>query len=108
MGCAPELTRRTRSQELTEIGFRSFSKAIHDNTICLFANHSGFWKYPDFVTEKSEEERSGFRIPKLYGSCPYPRVLLCRLHPRNVARAVSATGVEKLRQTVVSRGDMPV
>ena len=71
--------------ELTEIGFRTFSTVLDDNKVCLFPNRKGFFEHPEFVAEKSEEERVGFVVPKLHGSCPYPSFLCCRLHPRNVA-----------------------
>ena len=73
--------------ELTQIGFRSFSGAVDDNCVMLFPNRVGFFKDKaalDFVRDKSEEERHGFVVPKLYGSCQYPQLLCCRLHPRNV------------------------
>ena len=67
------------------IGFRSFSAAVRDNKVCLWPNYRGFFEFPDFVNTKSEEERTGFRIPKLFGSYQYPPTLCARLHPRNVA-----------------------
>ena len=71
--------------ELTEIGFRSFSAALNDNVVCLFPNRKGFWEHPEWVAEKSAEERTGFALPKLFGSWCYPPWLTCRIHPRNVA-----------------------
>ena len=87
--------------ELAHVGFRSHSDEVTANRVVMSANYKGFFDYPDFVNEKSEEERTGFTKRRLFGGYAYPPFLNCRLHPRNVATQLAPDGsVIKQRQTV--------
>ena len=88
--------------EACEIGIRSHSSEIDENTTVLMPNYAGFWKdgAAEFVQEKSNEDREHFALPRLTGGYKYPGFMNARVHPRGVAVQVnSETGEVKMRLT---------
>ena len=95
-------TDKNGMHDLTQLGHRSHASCVFDNKVCLFPNHVGFFKDTAgerFVHAKLEEDRKGFRIKKLWGSCRFPQRLTCRLHPRGIAVQHKPDGTVKRRLT---------
>ena len=100
---AAEYTDENIVFELCRCGIRSHSAELDENTCVLMPNYAGFWKpgAPEFVASKCDEDRTGFKVPRLTGGYQYPAFMNARVHPRGVAVQVnSETGEVRMRLTV--------